>query len=263
MSIQIKKLCGGYNNKDVCSSISFCLREGEITALVGPNGSGKTTLLKLILGLLKKTDGSIIIDNKDSSEYSQREYSKILAYIPQYYSIEFSVSVLDMVVMGRNNSIQGFSMPKPEDIMYARNVLKKLRMDHLENEYYESLSGGWKQMVLIARAVCQNARVLVMDEPTSSLDYFNQSLVIDTIGELSKNGYSILISSHDLNQPNYYAHKTIILKDGKTLAYGFTNEILTQENLSKAYGVDIEVLTTKDNKNANRTFFLPRNYCSQ
>ncbi len=253
MKLRIDTLSGGYDKKEVCKSISFTLDNGEVLALVGANGSGKTSLIKLILGIIKKTSGTIYINGRENTSYSKQEISTLLAYIPQQNTISFPITVLDMVLMGRSAHIKGFSMPSEKDIVYAQNTLKKLHMEHLENEYYDSLSSGWKQMVLIARALCQNAQILLMDEPTASLDYYNQHLVISTIKELSEQGYSILVSSHDLNHPFIYADKSLILKHGKAIAFGKTAEILTSINLSAAYGLPIELVTTRDSTNTLRT----------
>ncbi len=257
MSLHVKSLSGGYGKRTICRDISFEMQAKEVVCIVGPNGSGKTTLIKLILGLLHKTEGDIQLNKESINTFNTTEMAKHFAYVPQQHTVQFSLTVFEMVLMGRTNYIQGFSQPKVEDEKQAYDALKELHISHLKNQFYNTLSSGQKQMVLIARALCQKANILVMDEPTSNLDYYNQSLVIHTIQQLSKKGYSILITSHNLSQPFLYAHKTLILKKGTAFAFGNIKDVITNSNLTNAYELEMEVVSTKDSKGKERFFCVP------
>ncbi len=257
MSMVVKNITGGYGKSIVCNNISFQLQKGDVVCVVGPNGSGKTTLIKLILTLLKKSSGEVLINNQAIDTYSTKNLAKTIAYVPQQHSVQFSLSVLDIVIMGRTSYIPTFSLPKSEDEKKAFEALEKLGIQDLAHAQYNELSGGQKQMVLIARAICQEPQILVMDEPTSSLDYYNQTRVITTIQTLSKNDFSILVTSHNLSQPFQYANKVLMLKKGSAFAFGKTEDIITKHNLSEVYELEMDVVSAIDSKGTKRTFCIP------
>ncbi len=257
MSLHVKNISGGYGKKIVCNNISFSMKKGDVTCIVGPNGAGKTTLIKLILGLLKNSSGDILLEDDSIVKYEEREKAKIIAYVPQHHTMQFSLTAFEMVLMGRTSYIPALSFPKKNDELLANEALKKLHIDHLANASYDTLSGGQKQMVLIARALCQSPRILVMDEPTSNLDYYNQTLVINTIKKLATNGLSILITSHNLSQPFLYANNTLILQKGKAFAFGKTQEVLTPQNLTSVYELPMDVITAQDSNGNSRYFCVP------
>ncbi len=255
--LEVQSLSGGYGKKIICKDVSFTLKYGETLCIVGPNGSGKTTLIKLVLNLLKKTNGDIQVDAKSIATYSTNECAKILAYVPQQHSIAFSLTVFEMVLMGRTSYVPNFSIPSKLDEEYVLTILEQLSLQHLAYENYDTLSGGQKQMVLIARALCQESKILIMDEPTASLDYYNQSIVIKTIQELSKQGYSIIVTSHNLSQPFLYAHNSLVLKKGEVYAFGNTQDVLTKEILTNVYELNMDVIHTTDSNGNKRTFCIP------
>ncbi len=257
MSLHVKNIHGGYGKSIICKHISFEIQDGEVLCIVGPNGSGKTTLIKLILGLLEKKEGTIAIDSLPLENYSLSSFAKCIAYVPQQQSVTFSLTVFDMVLMGRTSYLSSFSLPKKEDEDIALHALKQLGLQHLKDEYYDSLSTGQKQMILIARSLCQMPRILIMDEPTSNLDYQNQSRIIHAIQSLSRQGFSIIVTSHNLNQPFLYAHKVLMLKNGETYAMGETSSVLTKQNLSNVYDLEMDIIKAKDSKGQTRTFCIP------
>ncbi len=257
MNVQIQNISGGYGKKMICKNISFAINKGEVVCVVGPNGSGKTTLIKLILGLIKKANGEVVINNRALDTYSVRDAAKLIAYVPQQHSLQFSLSVFDVVLMGRTSYIPSFSFPSYNDEAYALTILETLQLSSIASMPFNTLSGGQKQMVLIARALCQNPQILVMDEPTSSLDYYNQSLVIKTIQNLSKQGFSILVTSHNLSQPFLYAHQALLLKEGSSYAFGKIRDVITKESLTQIFGIDMDVLSTNDSNGLTRTFCVP------
>ncbi len=257
MILQVKNLSGGYGKKIICKNISFNIEKKDVVCIVGPNGSGKTTLIKLILSLLKKTNGNVYVNNQETSQLTSRERAKIIAYVPQQHSLQFSLSVFDVVLMGRTSHIPGFASPSQEDENFVKKCLEELKLQHLASELYDTLSSGQKQMVLIARALCQKPQILIMDEPTANLDYYNQSIVIKTIQSLSKQGYSILITSHDLNQPFLYANKVAMLKKGLLHIFDTTEKALTKENLEAVYELSMDVISAKDRNGLIRKICVP------
>ncbi len=255
--LEVQSLSGGYGKKVICKDVSFSLAYGETLCIVGPNGSGKTTLIKLVLNLLKKISGDIQVDSTSLSKYTTKDCAKVLAYVPQQHTISFSLTVFEMVLMGRTSYVPSFSVPSKFDEEYVHTILDKLSIQHLAYENYDTLSGGQKQMVLIARALCQESKILIMDEPTSSLDYYNQSIVIKTIQDLSRQGYSIIVTSHNLSQPFLYAHNSLVLKKGTVHAFGKTENVLTKEILTQVYELDMDVIHTTDSNGNKRTFCIP------
>jgi iron complex transport system ATP-binding protein len=247
--LEARNICGGYNPKrNIVHDVSFKINEGDVLCVLGPNGCGKTTLFKIILGFLPKTAGSIIIEGEQADKMDYRGLAQFMAYIPQYHEPAFNYRVLDMVLLGRSAYVAPLSSPRSEDYSLAFEALEGLNIEHLAEREYTKISGGERQLVLIARAVCQQAKILVMDEPTANLDYANQHLVLKTILDLSKRGYSVVLSTHSPDQPFRLANKVLLMKGGKTVGYGHPDEILTSPTLKDVYGINIEVLQAKDSR---------------
>ena len=177
MLLQLQNVSGGYGNKDVVKNVSCHAHEGEILCLAGPNGCGKTTLFRLILGSLPLSGGHIFIDGQELSELSPRQLAGRIAYIPQYHTPIFAYTALDVVLMGRASHFSAFDAPKAVDREAAFQALETVNALELVNQSYTALSGGQRQLILIARAICQSAKIFVMDEPAANLDYANQQLL--------------------------------------------------------------------------------------
>lgn len=252
--LQVKNISGGYGKKIICKNISFSISNGETLCVIGPNGSGKSTLIKLILGLLKNENGEILLENKNIAKLKPKEIAKIMAYVPQQYDTSIPMRVIDMVILGRASYINHFSMPTKEDEKIAFESLKMLDIDNLADKHYDTLSGGYKQLVLIARALCQKPKILIMDEPTASLDYANQQIVLKTIKKLAEKKYAIIFSSHNIDQAFACANSVLLLKNGELLGFGNPVEIITQKNLENAYNIPIEVIQTTDSHFNKRIF---------
>jgi len=257
MLLEIKNLSGGYGSGDVVKDISCAAYSGEIVCLVGPNGCGKTTLFRLILGFLAASKGNINIDGRSTKELSLRERANLIAYIPQQHTPVFSYTSLDIVIMGRAGHFSAFDTPGAIDRGTAFYALKKLNIEHLANKKYTTLSGGERQLVLIARALCQAAKLIVMDEPGANLDYANQQLLTDTLRELAANGYCIIMSTHSPEFPVSVGHKALLMKDGHMAAFGASKDVVTSDILEKIYGIPIDVLSVKDRYGNTRTICLP------
>lgn len=241
MELTVKDLKFGYGCFPVLKGIDFSFNKGELVCVLGKNGAGKSTLFRCILGLLKGYQGEVLIDGAECRRLSERELAGKIAYIPQNHDTAFSFSVLDMVLMGTTASLPRFAGPGQKEKDRALNALKLLRIDHMKDRIFGQISGGEQQLVLIARAIAQEAKILVMDEPCSSLDYGNQIRVMEELRALSEKGYLIVQSTHNPEHVFCFAHKALVMMDGKITALGQPDKILTKELLEGVYQVPIEI----------------------
>lgn len=255
--LEVQELRGGYGKRDVCKGISCCIDQGEILSVLGPNGCGKTTFFRLLLGILKPSGGSIRINGNYVSGLERRKLSKLIAYIPQQHVPIFAYTALDIVLMGRCGHISAFKSPGENDRQAAYSVLEKLKISHLSNHKYTSLSGGQRQLVLIARAICQDAKILVMDEPGASLDYANQQLLMDVVENLAAQGYGIVLSTHSPEHPFSIGHKVLLMNAGRVEAFGIPNEAITNDVLEHVYGITMDVVSVNDRSGRRHTICLP------
>lgn len=250
MSIDVKNLKFKYKEREILKNLSFTAGEGDLLCVLGPNGVGKSTLFKCILGLLKGYEGSIIIGSKDVKKTSRKLLAREVAYIPQSHFPTFNFTVLNTVLMGMTAHLKGMSSPGLEHEKIAMETLESLGILHLAERGYAEVSGGERQLVLIARAIVQKAKVLIMDEPTANLDYGNQIRVMEKIEELSKQGYTIMISTHNPEHAFFYANKVMVILGGEIINYGHPKKELTKELIRKVYGVDVNLHDISSN---NRT----------
>lgn len=257
MLLEIDKLYGGYGNVDIVKGVTFQADEGEILCLIGPNGCGKTTLFRLLLGSIPASSGTISIHGKNIKTMSQKELANQIAYIPQYHTPIFDYTVLDIVIMGRASHFSAFDKPKAVDRTAAFQALEKVNAVHLANRNYMSLSGGQRQLILIARAICQSASIFVMDEPAANLDYANHQVLMDVIYDLAQKGYCIILSTHSPEYPAGGNSRVLLMKDGTVAGFGTPRQILTPDNLEYAYGIEMDVVTIQDRYGIERTVCLP------
>lgn len=246
MSIKVEHLSFSYGQKTILNDICFNAAKGEFLSVLGPNGAGKSTLFRCILGLLQGYTGKVLINDKSIKDFSVREVSKQIAYIPQSSHSVFHYSVKDIVLMGRTNSSSLFGSPTEKDEEMCMIALKKAGIDHLKNRCFHRLSGGERQLVLIARALAQDAPVLLLDEPTASLDFGNQMLILNVAAKLAKDGYTIIQTTHNPEQSYIFSDRIIALKDGHVIADGKPSEVLTKELLKKLYNTEADVVSLYD-----------------
>ena len=226
-------------------NVSFTARQGELLSVLGPNGAGKSTLFRCILGGLPDYGGAILLDGRDARTMNQRALAAHIAYIPQIHRPTFGYSVLDTVLMGLTRQLSPFRSPSAQQEGQAVAALEQLGVSHLAPRSFSELSGGEQQLVLIARALCQQADILVMDEPTSSLDYGNQLRVLRCVKTLARRGYTVILSTHDPQHALRFADRVLALSGGGVAAFGAAKDILTAELLRRLYGVDAALLETE------------------
>lgn len=246
MSIAVKNLSFSYGERQVLKDVSFQAEYGEFLSVLGPNGVGKSTLFRCMLGLLSPTAGNTFIDEAPISTMTAGALARKIAYIPQSHYPSFNFSVFDMVLMGTTAQTNTFSSPKKQEIAQAEAALDKLGLSHLKNRGYGNISGGERQLTLIARAMAQQAKILVMDEPSASLDFGNRIRVMETVRRLKEEGYCIIQSTHDPEQAYLYSDKILALYGGQVLALGTPQEILQDSLISTLYGVDVEVSSMRN-----------------
>lgn len=247
--LTVENLACGYNeygkSNIVIDNISFSIDKGEIACVLGPNGIGKSTLFKGIMGLLKIYSGSIYLDGIDIRIMNNKELAKKIAYVPQARSTPFPYTVMEVVVMGRTAYLEYFSSPDEDDYYIAGETIEELGISHLADKKYSELSGGEKQLVLIARALTQKTSVLIMDEPTSNLDFGNQIKVLKYIDNLSAEGKSILMSTHYPDHAFLCKAKVAIIKGRDDFVWGTADEIITDKMMFEMYGIKTKIITAE------------------
>lgn len=238
-ALRVEGIVYGYEpGKPVIRGVSFTGNEGEVIAILGPNGAGKSTLLRLVLGAHEPWRGTIKIYGRDACRMNPRERARIIAWVPQEPP-SIPLSVLEYVLLGRAPHLGFLSIPGKEDIRAAEAVLKGLDMWWARDKPVMSLSGGEKQLVMIAKALVQESRILLLDEPTSHLDIANKIRVLRIIRSIRERGALIVFTTHDPNEAVIAADKTILLSNGVIKKFGPTREVVEPRILSSIYGVEL------------------------
>ena len=257
MELQIKDLSCGYGNQKVVEAITFSIAGGETVCLLGPNGVGKTTFYKTVLGFIKPLGGQLLLDGRDTARWSCKKFAQSIAYVPQAHSVPFPFPVIDVVVAGRNAHLGFTSKPNKRDYEVAQNNLDELGVRHLENKIYTELSGGEQQMVLIARALTQTPGILIMDEPTSNLDFGNQVKVINLINMLKKKNIAVMVTTHSPDHVFLCGSKVVIFQRGRQVKIGDPKTVMTEEVLSSIYGIDVDVCQVTSRKKESLKVCIP------
>ena len=236
------KICGVecyYGSVKVLEKVSFTIHSGELVGLLGPNGSGKTTLLKTISGALKPKTGIVYLNEAEIFGMKSREVARNIAVVPQNTDVNFDFTALDIVLMGRHPHLSRFKLESEKDLTVAKNVMDLTNTWHLAERHISELSGGERQRVIIARALAQEPKVLLLDEPTTHLDINSQLEIMDLLKELCvQRGLIVLAVFHDFNLAARYCDSVILLNKGKIVSIGGVDEVLTSENIRKVFQVD-------------------------
>ncbi|MGD6810368.1 MAG: ABC transporter ATP-binding protein [Candidatus Bathyarchaeia archaeon] len=243
MKLTINKLSFNYTGVQVLKDIDLNVGLGEMISIVGPNGSGKSTLLKCINRILKTKQNTVMIDNSDLNQLDVKELSKLMGYVPQSSSSTFPFTVYDVVMMGRKPYIH-WSISDHDSEIVVR-MLDFLNLSHLAMRNFTELSGGEQQKVIIARALAQQPKFMLLDEPTSSLDIKHQLEILCLLKNLSKsNERSVIVTMHDLNLASRFSDRLIMLKKGAIYAVGSPEDVLTEENIEAVYGIKAKVTSS-------------------
>ena len=254
MSLAGRDLTIGYSDRVVGRSLDVALEQGEVLALLGPNGGGKTTLLKTLLGILKPRAGEVAIGGRSLTAISIRERATLIAYVPQVHVPTFAFTVESVVLMGRTAHGNLFSRPSAYDRAVAARALEQFGIAQLAPRPYTMISGGERQLVLLARALAQEPQFVVLDEPTASLDFGNQGKVMREIRALAGAGHGVLFTTHDPNHALRAADRAYLLRAGERIAEGPVGSVLTREQLEELYRAPVETVT---DATSGKTAFLP------
>lgn len=228
-------------HRTVFSNVSFTLNQGELFCILGPNGTGKSTLLRCLINLLDLEKGAVHIDNEDIRKMERQELAKKIAFVPQRWDVSFPYTVIDYVVMGRAPFISAFSSPKDEDVKIAIDAIQEVGIFHLKDKPVNEISGGEHQLALIARALAQEPEILLLDEPTSHLDFGNQMQVLSLIERLRDRGISIIMTSHFPDHAFIVSDMVGIMREGSFSKIGPAEDVITSEALKATYHVDVRV----------------------
>jgi iron complex transport system ATP-binding protein len=248
--LKLEKLTVKYGDSTALHDVALTVAPGEIVALIGPNGTGKSTLIRAISGLIPIHDGTINYSEKNLLRMSPAERARILAVVPQARQLGGAFTVAQTVMMGRTAYMNWLGQPSKTDRRHVEQALINTRTDLLAERRIAELSGGEQQRVLLARAMAQNTPLLILDEPTNHLDLQHQSTILSLVRQqVSESGLAVLMALHDLNQVSQYADRVAMLVEGRLIASGTPEEVLTAERISAAYNTEIQVITHPDLEN--------------
>ena len=246
--LEARGLGYGYPQRPVGRDLDLALAAGDVLCVLGPNGGGKTTLFRTLLGLLPPQAGAVLLDGQALAAMTRGEVARRAGYVPQGHAPQFAFTVREAVLMGRTSHIGLFAAPGAADRDAAERAIRALGIGELAERLVTELSGGERQLAMIARALAQGARLLVLDEPTASLDFGNQVRVLREIRRLAAEGYAVVFSTHDPGQAFLAASRVLLLAPGGALRQGAPPEVITPENLRTAYGVEVRVAAVGDTR---------------
>lgn len=247
-----EQVCYAYKGHTVLHGVSLSVREGELVSLLGKNGAGKTTLLKIMQGFLTPSQGQVTLNQKPLQNFSRRELARHIAYVPQSHIPPFPYTTEEVVLLGRIPWSGFFSRISDEDKAVVNSVLALLQIHHLARRIYTELSGGERQLVLIARALAQGARILIMDEPVTGLDYGNQFRLLDTLEALVAQNFGILMTTHHPEHALRVSSRVALLNEGEIQQTGCAEMILTSSTIHKLYNIHVETMQIH-----GQTIFIP------
>ena len=254
MNLSGHNLTIGYSDRVVGSGLDIALATGEVLALLGPNGGGKTTLLKTLLGLLAPKGGDVELGGRPLASYTNSERARLIAYVPQSHFATFAFTVETVVLMGRTAHGNLFSRPSAGDRAVATRAMERFGIMHLRERPYTMISGGERQLALLARALAQEPQFIVLDEPTASLDFGNQGRVMREITALGASGHGVLFTTHDPNHAMRAADRAYLLREGSCIGEGAVRTILGRAQLEALYGTPVQLIA---DVGGARSAFLP------
>jgi iron complex transport system ATP-binding protein len=258
VNIEISNLSFSFASRARClDDVSLSVDESELCCLLGPNGAGKTTLIRCLLGLLKPDAGSMRIAGHEVSELSARQLARLVAYVPQFTSTVFPFTALEMVVMGRTPQLGFASTPSRTDRRFALRTLERLGIPHLALRPFGQLSGGERELVMLGRALAQEAPVLVLDEPTAALDFGNEVRILQVVSDLVAGGPTVLMTTHQPNHALTWSDRAVLMREGAVILSGPPHEVVTGDNLSSLYGIPVRVSRSHSDSGDDQLFCFP------
>jgi iron complex transport system ATP-binding protein len=248
--LEARGLAFGFPGRTIGRDVSLALEAGEVMCVLGPNGGGKTTLFRTLLGLLDAHGGEVLLQGSSLKALSRGEVARLAGYVPQGHTAYFAYTLRQFVLMGRTARVGAFAVPSVQDHRIAEQAMASLGIATLAERPINEVSGGERQLALVARALAQEPRLLVMDEPTASLDFGNQVRVLERIHALAASGIAILFSSHDPDHAFLGAQRALLLGEGRVLHAGAPRDVVRAETLQQLYGVPVEVVAVAGGRHA-------------
>ena len=259
-SINVKNLSHSFGEALVLKNISFQVPQRDFFIIIGPNGSGKTTLMKVISGILKPQNGELKILNRPIDQYHRKALAKTIAFVPQMTFADFPFTVTEIVLMGRSPYLGILGLEQENDVEVASQAIAFTGLENLAHRKLDQLSGGEQQRVFIARAICQEPDIILLDEPTASLDLAYQVRIMDLMEKLkTEKGITVVMVSHDVNLAAMYADHLMLLHKGQVVCQGLPDEVLTYKTLEETYGCTL-LVDESPLGNFPRVTLVPRKY---
>jgi iron complex transport system ATP-binding protein len=242
LAIHVKNLNYNYGDFPALKNVTFSVATGNFFIIIGPNGSGKTTLLKVMAGILKSQADQLDILNRPVDHYSRKALARTIAFVPQMIPTDFPFSVTEIVLMGRSPYLGMLGLEQEKDLEIAKQALTFTGVDHLAHRKLDQLSGGEQQRVFVAKAICQEPEIILLDEPTASLDLAHQVRLMDLMEKLkNERGITVVMVSHDVNLAAMYGDRLLLLNKGEIVQLGAPREVLTFQTLEQVYGCTLLV----------------------
>ncbi len=242
MALDIQNLSHAYGTSSVLNQITFAVNKGDFFIIIGPNGSGKTTLMKVLSGILKPQTGQLEIMGRSIDGYTRKSLAQTIAFVPQTIPVDLPFTVSEIVLMGRSPYLGMLGLEQDIDLEIAQQAIRFTGIEHLAHRKLDQLSGGEQQRVFVARAICQQPQIILLDEPTSSLDLAHQVRLMDLMEKLKTDkGVTVVMVSHDVNLAAMYGNRLLLLNQGQIMRLGTPEEVLTFQTLEETYGCTLLV----------------------